>query len=136
MTGGLRVNMECRIARMEIFFESQLFGYSIEWQNAKFIWKVIFLAVHGNYNVLIHVLLTLCMLGNFSCFCCHLLTFFKNIFCKIFSKEHYQCQMVCIQIRTDIMSVLIWVKAVFKGHQRRQQNSPLARKELRLTFHC
>ena len=33
---------------------------------------------------------TLCMLGNFSCFCCRLLTFFKmNFFEKIF-QEHYQ----------------------------------------------
>ena len=31
-------------------------------------------------------LLTLCMLGNFSCFCCHLLTFFKSqLFKKILS---------------------------------------------------
>ena len=29
-------------------------------------WKVIILAVYGNYNVLIQVLLTLCMLGNYT----------------------------------------------------------------------
>ena len=33
--------------------------------------------------------LTLCMLGNFSCFCCRLLTFFEIIFYKIFFQEHY-----------------------------------------------
>ena len=34
--------------------------------------------------------LTLCMLGNFSCYCCGLLTFFKiNVFKKFF-QEHYQ----------------------------------------------
>ena len=33
---------------------------------------------------------TLCMMGNFSCFCCHLLTFFKiNLFKKFFQR-HYQ----------------------------------------------
>ena len=30
-------------------------------------------------SILFHVL-ALCMLGNFSCFCCRLLTFFKNYF--------------------------------------------------------
>ena len=34
--------------------------------------------------------LTLCMLDKFSCFCCHLLTFFKIIFFKIFFQERYQ----------------------------------------------
>ena len=42
-------------------------------------------------------LLTLCMLGNFSCFRCSLLTFSKVIFFKKF----FQCQTVWIQIRTD-----------------------------------
>ena len=35
--------------------------------------------------------LALCMLGNISCFCCHLLTYFKiNFFSKYFFQEHYQ----------------------------------------------
>ena len=34
-------------------------------------------------------LLTLCILGNFSCFCC-LSTFFKIILYKKFFQEHYQ----------------------------------------------
>ena len=29
-----------------------------------------------------NILITLCMLGNFSCFCCRLLTFFKISFCE------------------------------------------------------
>ena len=32
----------------------------------------------------------LCMLSNFSCFCCHLLTFFKIILFKKIYQEHYQ----------------------------------------------
>ena len=32
----------------------------------------------------------LCMLGNFSCFCCRLLTFYKINFFKKFFQEHYQ----------------------------------------------
>ena len=32
----------------------------------------------------------LCMLGNFSCFCCRLLTFFKIFFFKKIFQEHYQ----------------------------------------------
>ena len=34
--------------------------------------------------------LTLCMMGNFSCFCCRLLTFFKINFFNKFFQEHYQ----------------------------------------------
>ena len=33
---------------------------------------------------------TLCMLSNFSCLCCHLLTFFKINFFKQIFQEHYQ----------------------------------------------
>ena len=36
------------------------------------------------------MVLTLCMLGNFSCFCCRLLTFFKINFFQKFFQEHYQ----------------------------------------------
>ena len=32
----------------------------------------------------------LCMLGNFPCFCCRLLTFYKINFFKKFFQEHYQ----------------------------------------------
>ena len=42
--------------------------------------------------------LTLCMMGNFLCFCCHLLKFFQLL--KESFQEHYQCQTVYIQIRT------------------------------------
>ena len=35
--------------------------------------------------------LTLCMLGNFSCSCSPLLTFFKIKFFKKLFQEHYQC---------------------------------------------
>ena len=58
------------------------------------------------------------MLGNFSCFCCRLLHFCKiNFFKKIF-QEHYQCQTVWIQIRTDILSVLIWAQTVCRNYQQ------------------
>ena len=40
--------------------------------------------------VVIILYLILCMLGNFSCFCCHLVTFFKINFFKILS----DCQTV------------------------------------------
>ena len=63
--------------------------------------------------------LTLCMLGNFSCYCCRLLTFFKNeLFQKNLSGTLFQCQTVWIQFRTDIMSVLIWVQTVCKDYQQ------------------
>ena len=62
--------------------------------------------------------LTLSMLGNFSCFCCHLLTFFLIIFFNFFSRTLSVCQTVWIQIRTDILSVLIWAQTVCKGYQQ------------------
>ena len=50
------------------------------------------------------------------------LTFSKKSF-----KEHYQCQMVWIQIRTWWREVLIWVQTVCKGYQ--QTTRVTARKE-------
>ena len=66
--------------------------------------------------------LTLCKLGNFSCFCC-LLIFFKLSFSKKIRKILLEitsiCQTIWIQTRTDILSVLIWVQTVRKGYQHR-----------------
>ena len=64
------------------------------------------------------------MLGNFSCFCCHLQTSFKINFFKEIFEEHYQCQIVWIQIKTDVM---IWVQTVCKGYQ--QMTKVMASKE-------
>ena len=62
--------------------------------------------------------LTLCMLGNFSCFCC-LLTFFNiNFLKKILSGTLSECQTVWIKIRTNRTLVLIWVKTVCKGYHQ------------------
>ena len=45
--------------------------------------------------------------------------FFKfNFFKKFFQELLSECQTVCIQIRTDILSVLIWVQTVCKGYQQ------------------
>ena len=41
------------------------------------------------------------------------LTFFKKISGKL-----SECKTVCIQIRTDILSVLIWVQTLCKGYQQ------------------
>ena len=58
------------------------------------------------------------MLVNFPCFCCRLWIFFKiNLFRKILSGTLSEWQTLWIQIRTDSLSVLIWVKTVCKGHQ-------------------
>ena len=53
-------------------------------------------------------ILNLCRLANFSCFCCHLLTFFK----KNNKVKKIDIQTVWIHIRMDILSVLIWVQSV------------------------
>ena len=65
------------------------------------------------------------MLGNFSCFCCHLVTFFKINFFKILS----DCQREWIQIR------LILVQIVCKGYQQTTKGTAYtAREELRLSW--
>ena len=42
---------------------------------------------------------------------------FIIIFTKNISGTLSECQTVWIQIRTDILSVLIWVQTVYKGYQ-------------------
>ena len=66
-------------------------------------------------NRWVWMVLTLSMLGNFSCLCCRLLTFFKVNF---LSGTLSECQTVWIQIRTNIMSVLIWIQTVCKVNQQ------------------
>ena len=56
----------------------------------------------------------LCILGNFLCFYCHLLTSFN-----FFSVTLSECQRVCNQIITDIFSVLTWVQYDCKGYQQK-----------------
>ena len=46
--------------------------------------------------------------------------------------KNYQCQTVWIQIRTDVMLVLIWVRTIFKGNISSRQKLQLARTELKL----
>ena len=58
--------------------------------------------------------------------------FFKiNFFQKNNSGTLSECQTVWILIRTDVRSVLIWILILFAKFISRQQNSPLARKELK-----
>ena len=58
--------------------------------------------LRGNPRSAPDSLLTICILDNISCFCCQ-----KNI-----SQTLSECQTVWIQIRMDILSVLIWVQTV------------------------
>ena len=59
--------------------------------------------------------LSICMLGNCSCFYFRLLTFFKKKFLKInHSVPPSECQTVWIQIKPDILVVLVWVQTVCK----------------------
>ena len=76
-----------------------------------------------------------CMLGNFSCFYCLLLTFFKNHminFFKRFFQEHYQSLkwFGSISGPTDILSVLIWIQNHLLRLLADNKKSSLARKEL------
>ena len=63
--------------------------------------------------------LTLCLMGNFSCFL--LITYFfqNQLFGKTLSGIPLECQRVWIQIRTDILLGLIWVETVCKRDQQR-----------------
>ena len=56
--------------------------------------------------------------------------FFKIIFFRKFFQEHYQSFKRWTQIRTDGLSILIWVQTVCKGYISRRKKLPLARKEL------
>ena len=76
---------------------------------------------HSFANVLY---LSICMLGNCSCFYFRLLTFFKIKFLKI---NHLgpssECQTVWIQIKTAILLVFIWFKLFAKGYWQTTQLS-------------
>ena len=58
-----------------------------------------------------------CMLCNYPNFCCRLLTFKIPFSKKDLSGILSECQTVRIQIRTDILLVLIWVQTVCKVNQ-------------------
>ena len=64
--------------------------------------------------------LTLCMLGNFTCFfvICGFFFFSINFFQKHLSGIPSECQTVWIQIRPDILSGLICVQTICKGYQQ------------------
>ena len=51
------------------------------------------------------------------------LNFKVNFSKKKFLRTLSECQTVCIQIRTDILSVLIWVQTVCKGYQQKTTKS-------------
>ena len=75
-------------------------------------------------TILFVLSLKLCMLGNFSCFCCRLLTFFKIHFLeKNLSGTLSKRQAVVIQIRIDRVKTLLKIIS-------RWQNLQLAREEL------
>ena len=59
-----------------------------------------------------------------SCFCCHLLTLFRNWFFQTIPYETLsEYQTVWIQIKTIILWVLIWVQTICKGYQQITKNS-------------
>ena len=88
-----------------------------------------------HYIILLSVnwYLTLCMLDNFSWFCCCLLTFFQTILSGTLS----ECQTVWIHTRTKILSILIWVQAksnLNKNLSNTGLGSPKNQKATKLTF--
>ena len=58
------------------------------------------------------------MLGNFQAFVTSLLTPQSYPFQEILSGTPSECQIVWIQIVTDVKSVLIWARTVCKGYQQ------------------
>ena len=74
----------------------------------KHLWLHIFIKPNPAESINVLGPLRTCMLGDFSCFYCCRLTFFKINTFKILFQEHYQnAKTVGIQIRTDILPVLI-----------------------------
>ena len=70
------------------------------------------------FSIIMIILLTICMLGNFQLFCL-LQPFFQNkLFQKNLSGTLSECQTVWIQIRPDVMSDLLWVQIVCKDYQQ------------------
>ena len=65
-----------------------------------------------------NTLLTLSMLGNFSCFCCLLLTFFKIIFIKSSFRNIIRVSNSLDSEQVQCLSDLIWVQTVCKGYQQ------------------
>ena len=65
--------------------------------------------------------LILCMLGNFSCFCCCLLTMLKINF--FFQKKPFtntiRVSNALILIMPNVRSILIWFQIVCKGNQQK-----------------
>ena len=66
---------------------------------------------HSFANVLY---LSICTLGNCSCFYFRLLHFFKIKFKKKHPRRPSEYQTVWIQIKTDILLIFIWVQTVCK----------------------
>ena len=63
--------------------------------------------------------LTLPMRSNFSCYLLPYSDFFQNYFFqKILSGTPSECQAVWIQIRIDVLSVLIWVQTVCNSYKQ------------------
>ena len=54
-----------------------------------------------------YLLFISCMLGNFSCFCCRLLTFFKILFRKFRSETLSECQTVWILLHVLLAYYLL-----------------------------
>ena len=61
--------------------------------------------------------LTVSLLGKFACFLSSADLIQNHFLEKFFQKTLSVCQTAWTQIRTNIMSVLIWVKTVCKGYQ-------------------
>ena len=77
--------------------------------------------------------LTLCPLGNFSCFLSFADILENQVFRKILSGIASECQTNWIQIRPYVLSGLIWVQSVCKGYEQSTLvGNELKEKSLRL----
>ena len=61
--------------------------------------------------------------------------FFQNqLFQKILSEIPSECQTVCILIRPNILSGLIWVQTVCKGYQQTKLEGKELNKKIKISF--
>ena len=112
------------IEMLSIFFPSQTYNYvCFQLQQILIFVTNINMSKHaalesGNRQTVLAWHLTICLFGNFACFFCCLLIFFKINFFEKFFLEYDHSVTIWFQIRPDTMSGRIWVQTVCKGYQQ------------------
>ena len=129
----LKIHKESKSVKWNLVSAGQLFAYWVilhAFLSSADIFQKLLSSKNCGWKSGLLRILTLCLLGNFSCFFLSSANIFqKLLFWKILSGIPSECQAIWNQIRPDVLSGLIWVQTVCKGCQR----TTLASKELKAT---